>query len=65
MALGSVVEEPFAAIYNNEAYRRFRASCKPTGYAMCRSCVLYMGYNRQYASFFRTLNALVAPFKRG
>ena len=31
---------------------------------MCRSCVLYMGYNGQYASFFRTLNALVAPFKR-
>lgn len=64
MALGNVVEESFAAIYNNEAYRRFRASCKPTEYAMCRSCVLYMGYNGQYASFFRTLNALVAPFKR-
>lgn len=63
LALGNVVEQPFGEIYNNEAYRSFRASCKPAAYAMCRSCVLYRDYNAQSERLFRTLNALVSPFR--
>lgn len=64
MALGNVLQQPFAQIYNGETYQRFRASCKPAEYAMCHSCVLYMNYNAQYAAVFRTLNTLVRPFNR-
>ena len=64
MALGNVLQTPFAEIYNGAPYQRFRASCKPAMFAMCRSCVLYMNYNAQHAQLFRTLNALVGPFSR-